>query len=50
MSATWTVNSWRDKPIEQVPDYPDEAKLKGVEETLRGFPPLVFAGEARNLK
>ena len=50
MSATWSVDSWRDKPIEQVPDYPDEGKLKGIEETLRGFPPLVFAGEARNLK
>ena len=50
MSATWSVNSWRDKPIEQAPEYPDEAKLNGIEETLRGFPPLVFAGEARNLK
>ena len=50
MSATWSLDSWRDKQIEQVPDYPDESKLKGIEETLRGFPPLVFAGEARNLK
>jgi|TARA_B100000676_G_scaffold302401_1_gene351286 3-deoxy-7-phosphoheptulonate synthase len=50
MSATWSLDSWRDKQIEQVPDYPDEGKLKGIEETLRGFPPLVFAGEARNLK
>ena len=50
MSATWSLDSWRDKQIEQVPEYPDEGKLKGIEETLRGFPPLVFAGEARNLK
>ena len=50
MSATWSVDSWREKPIEQVPDYPDEAKLHEIEATLRGFPPLVFAGEARNLK
>ncbi len=50
MAATWSVNSWRDKPIGQVPDYPDEAKLSATEEMLRSFPPLVFAGEARNLK
>jgi 3-deoxy-7-phosphoheptulonate synthase len=34
----------------QVPDYPDAAKLKTVETRLAGFPPLVFAGEARKLK
>ncbi len=50
MTAKWSVDSWRGKPIEQVPEYPDEAKLNDVEATLRGFPPLVFAGEARNLK
>jgi 3-deoxy-7-phosphoheptulonate synthase len=50
MDANWSVDSWRAKPILQVPDYPDEAKLTNVEATLRGFPPLVFAGEARNLK
>jgi 3-deoxy-7-phosphoheptulonate synthase len=31
-------------------DYPDAAALDRVLETLRGYPPLVFAGEARNLK
>jgi len=34
----------------QVPDYPDAAALKAVEEQLASFPPLVFAGEARSLK
>jgi 3-deoxy-7-phosphoheptulonate synthase len=33
-----------------VPTYPDPAALKAVEEQLAGFPPLVFAGEARKLK
>jgi 3-deoxy-7-phosphoheptulonate synthase len=31
-------------------DYPDGAALERVEQTLRGMPPLVFAGEARRLK
>jgi 3-deoxy-7-phosphoheptulonate synthase len=50
MVANWTPDSWRAKPIQQVPDYPDEAKLAAVEAKLRVFPPLVFAGEARRLK
>ncbi len=33
-----------------MPDYPDPAALAAVEEQLAGFPPLVFAGEARKLK
>src|SRR3954454_887356 len=50
MSERWTPDSWRGKPIQQVPTYPDAAALKGVERQLAGFPPLVFAGEARKLK
>jgi len=50
MVQKWTPDSWRGKPIRQVPDYPDEAQLERVEKTLRNFPPLVFAGEARRLK
>ncbi len=45
----WTPDSWRSKPIEQAPVYPDAAALADVERTLAGFPPLVFAGEARKL-
>jgi len=37
-------------PIQQVPVYPDAEALEGVERQLAGFPPLVFAGEARRLK
>ena len=50
MSNNWTPQSWRNKPIRQVPKYPDEAKLNEVETTMSSFPPLVFAGEARKLK
>jgi len=45
----WSPSSWRAKPICQVPDYPDPAALAAVELRLKTHPPLVFAGEARNL-
>jgi 3-deoxy-7-phosphoheptulonate synthase len=50
MNAKWAPDSWRTKPVSQVPDYPDAAKLQSVEERLRAYPPLVFAGEARRLQ
>jgi 3-deoxy-7-phosphoheptulonate synthase len=50
VSERWTPDSWRNKPIVQVPDYPDKRALEEVEKQLASFPPLVFAGEARNLK
>ena len=51
MTEHWTPASWRAKPAKHLPtDYPDAAALASVEQTLRGMPPLVFAGEARRLK
>jgi 3-deoxy-7-phosphoheptulonate synthase len=50
MAHSWSPASWRQKPIEQVPHYPDAAALEAVERELQSFPPLVFAGEARALK
>ncbi|MFA6204579.1 MAG: 3-deoxy-7-phosphoheptulonate synthase, partial [Methylocystis sp.] len=46
----WSPGSWRNLPIEQTPVYRDQTGLADVERQLAGFPPLVFAGEARNLK
>ncbi|ONG54980.1 3-deoxy-7-phosphoheptulonate synthase [Pseudoroseomonas deserti] len=46
----WQPGSWREMPIRQVPDYPDQAKLNAMESRLASFPPLVFAGEARRLQ
>ena len=48
--AGWTPDSWRAKPVQQVPDYPDAKALADVEKQLATFPPLFFAGEARELK
>ena len=47
----WTPSSWRTKPALHIPDdYPDIDALSNVEATLKGYPPLVFAGEARRLR
>ena len=50
MSERWTPDSWRARPSLQIPEYPDAKALADVEAQLATFPPLVFAGEARNLK
>lgn len=50
MSKKWTPETWRDRPVIQVPDYPDQQELANVETQLKSYPPLVFAGEARNLR
>jgi len=49
MAAKWTPESWRNHDGKQMPTYRDQAALEATEATLRNFPPLVFAGEARNL-
>lgn len=48
-TRAWAPSSWRDHPADQQPDWPDEAALEGVLKTLGALPPLVFAGEARDL-
>ncbi|MGP0094071.1 MAG: class II 3-deoxy-7-phosphoheptulonate synthase [Xanthobacteraceae bacterium] len=50
MTERWTPESWRTRPVAQMPDYPDKAALTEVERQLSTYPPLIFAGEARNLK
>lgn len=50
MKQNWSPTSWRTKPIQQQPEYPDAGALAQVEGTLAGYPPLVFAGEARELR
>ena len=50
MSQSWSPDSWRALPIQQQPHYPDAAHLLRVEQSLASYPPLVFAGEARELR
>ena len=47
---TWSPQSWRQNTARQMPNYPDQAALENVEQELAKKPPLVFAGEARQLK
>jgi 3-deoxy-7-phosphoheptulonate synthase len=47
--SEWNPSSWRDLPADQQPDWPDEAALDRALKQLAGLPPLVFAGEARQL-
>src|SRR5690349_3345880 len=49
-AADWTPTSWRNRPAQQMPVYPDAAAVASAEARLRRYPPLVFAGEARKLK
>ena len=46
----WSVDSWRNFPIKQQPEYPDPSVLVDVEAGLKKLPALTNAIEARNLK
>ena len=46
---SWNPNSWRELPILQQLQYPDQDILKSVEGQLKSAPPLVFAEETRSL-
>ncbi len=47
--STWSPSTWREFPALHQPEWPDEARAEAARATLRGVPPLVFAGEARKL-
>jgi 3-deoxy-7-phosphoheptulonate synthase len=48
--VTWTPDSWRNLEAKHQPVWPEASDLAQVEKELAGYPPLVFAGEARDLK
>jgi 3-deoxy-7-phosphoheptulonate synthase len=50
MSPVWTPSSWKERTAAQQPEWPDPDALDQALKTLAGFPPLVFAGEARSLQ
>ena len=45
----WSPSSWHERPAGQQPSWPDDHALAQVLKELSTYPPLVFAGEARNL-
>ncbi|EAH7821044.1 3-deoxy-7-phosphoheptulonate synthase class II [Campylobacter jejuni] len=46
----WAKNSWKNYPIKQQPIYSDQEEMNRVLARLEKLPPLVFAGEVRNLQ
>ena len=50
MAQTWTPDSWTKCEAKHLPRYEDGEALAATEGVLANFPPLVFAGEARELK
>ena len=46
----WVPDGWRAFPARQMPEYPDPVRLRAVESQLATYPPLVFAGEVRELR
>src|SRR5580692_2785801 len=50
LNQRWNPASWRSAPATPAPVYADRAALADAERQLAGYPPLVFAGEARKLK
>jgi 3-deoxy-7-phosphoheptulonate synthase len=49
-SRTWSPESWREHTALQQPEWPDAAEAGTALERLKASPPLVFAGEARQLR
>ena len=48
-SLEWKPDSWKKFEASQQPAWPDNGSLQKVLDELSELPPLVFAGEARNL-
>ena len=50
MAKAWSPSSWQAFPVQQQPDWPDQADLDRALKQIASYPPLVFAGEARSLQ
>jgi len=50
MNDKWSPNTWRNKKAKHIPKYADQADLNNSLNSIKEYPPLVFAGEARSLK
>jgi 3-deoxy-7-phosphoheptulonate synthase len=49
VETPWTPTTWRDRAAAQQPSWPDAGAYEAVLKQLSTLPPLVFAGEAREL-
>ena len=46
----WTPTTWKNYPIKQPPNYPNEDDANKATDALSKYSPLVFAGEVRTLQ
>lgn len=49
-TAEWSPTSWREFPIQQLPDYPNKEELERCYAELQTLPPLVTSWEIESLK
>jgi 3-deoxy-7-phosphoheptulonate synthase len=49
-ASEWEPATWRSRPAEQLPEWPDPQAVVTARGELATLPPLVFAGEARTLQ
>ncbi len=50
LAQNWSHDSWRPKPIQQQPRYPDAKALQAALNCVRALPPLVNQGEVEVLR
>src|SRR3954470_23708510 len=48
--SVWSPSSWRSYPALHPPEWPGDERGEAARAKLAGVPPLVFAGEARQLR
>jgi 3-deoxy-7-phosphoheptulonate synthase len=48
--SVWSPSSWRAYPAPHQPEWPSEERAEAARARLASVPPLVFAGEARELR
>eukprot|EP00877_Chromochloris_zofingiensis_P002334 jgi/Chrzof1/12100/Cz06g21110.t1_DHS1 len=48
--ANWGPESWKQYTALQQPEYPDTKEVEKACADIRSYPPLIFAGECRNLQ
>ena len=46
----WSPVSWKDYPVKQLPEYPDQQELDEAFEQLSQYPPLITSWEVKALK
>ncbi len=49
-STTWKPEDWKNYPVKQLPEYPDQKLFNKVYKELKNYPPLVTSWEVEDLK